>query len=250
MRKLKKSAALIFMLFIFVFGGYSVSAAEESHIYDFDNSLSDEEEKILASEINSAEDKYGLNIAIVITSDLNGKSSQSYADDFYDDKFGINTNGILFLMDNYSQWDHISTSGSAVSMYSEKYIDKMFSAVTPDIKRGDYLGASEKFLDMLDKKNAAINGFFRMLPFGAAAGCLISLVACLIIAHGYKHRNKISPRNYVSENETHFTVKQDRYVRQYTTKVKIESDSSSSGSGGSTHTSSSGGTHGGHSHHR
>ena len=247
MRTVKKSAILILMLFMFVFGTCSVSASEESRVFDYDNSLSDEEEKMLDESIREAEQKYGLNIAIVITDDLGTKSSMVYADDFYDDMFGINTDGILFLMDNDTQWDHISTSGRAISMYSESYIDRMFSAVTPALKRGSYFEASEKFLDMLDTGKGFRTAFFHYLPYGLIAGAIISLIVCAVVVHSYKTKRKVSPRSYITENETHFTVKQDRYVRQYTTKVKIESDSSS---GGGTHTSSSGGTHGGHSHQR
>ncbi|MDO5148341.1 MAG: TPM domain-containing protein [Oscillospiraceae bacterium] len=247
MRIMKKTAVLVMMMLMLVFGACAVSASGGSHVFDYDNSLSDEEEKLLDESIKQAEQKYGLNIAIVITDDLGTKSSMEYADDFYDDMFGINTDGILFLMDNDTQWDHISTSGRAISMYSESYIDRMFSAVTPALKRGSYFEASVKFLDMLDTGKGFRTAFFHYLPYGLIAGVIISLIACAVVVHSYKTKRKVSPRSYITENETHFTVKQDRYVRQYTTKVKIESDSSS---GGGTHTSSSGGTHGGHSHHR
>ena len=78
MRTVKKSAILILMLFMFVFGTCSVSASEESRVFDYDNSLSDEEEKMLDESIREAEQKYGKvtfdkldNNANVIEKDVN-----------------------------------------------------------------------------------------------------------------------------------------------------------------------------------
>lgn len=247
MRYIKKLSVVFTVLIMLVFGAGSVYAGENYHIFDLDDSLTNEEENILASRQMELEKKTGLFIAIVITDDLEGKSSQAYADDFYDEYFGINTDGILLLLDNYSQWDHISTSGSAINRYSEQYIDKIFKAMDSPLDKGNYYGAADRFLNMLDRKTAFWYEFIGAFLPGLLAGAVISLIVCLIIRHRYKSLQKISPREYITENETHFTVKQDRYVRQYTTKVKIES---SSGSGSHTHTSSSGGTHGGHSHHR
>lgn len=247
MRYIKKISVVFTLLIMLVFGTVSVHAGENYHIFDLDDSLTNEEENILASRQIELEQKTGLFIAVVITDNLEGKSSQAYADDFYDEYFGINTNGILLLLDNQSQWDHISTSGSAINLYSEAYIDKIFKAMDSSLHRGDCYGAAGCFLSMLDKNAMFWYEFRGMFVTGLAAGAVIALIVCLVIAHRYKSLEKVSPRNYIAENETHFTVKQDRYVRQYTSKVKIES---SSGGGGSTHISSGGGTHGGHSHHR
>lgn len=249
MRYIKRLSAVLTVVIMLVFGSASVYAGENYHVYDLDESLTTEEENLLAAKQMELEENLGLNIAIVITDNLEGKSSEEYADDFYDQFFGINTDGILLLLDNYSSWDHISTSGKAIGMYSDAYIDKIFSAMNSSLKRGDYYKAADKFLDLLEVRNIFWSDFKVFFITGLGAGALIALVTCLIIAHGYKTNKKMSPRNYISENESRFTVKNDRYLRQYTTKVKIESSSSSRGGSG-THTSSHGGTHGGHSHHR
>ncbi len=51
-------------------------------------------------------------------------------------------------------------------------------------------------------------------------------------------------RLHIDKSQTNFTESSDVFIRQYTSKVRISSDSSSSG-GGSSHTSSGGGSHGG-----
>lgn len=248
MRKFMKRLFLVLTAaFVILLSTVTVHAQENFHVFDLDDSMTMEQEEQLAAKITKAEKKLSLFIAVVVTDDLKGKSSRDYADDFYDEYFGINTDGILLLLDNQSQWDHISTSGRAISSYSDSYIDKIFGAMDKSLDRGDYYGAADRFLSMLDKKTAFWYAFKEKFLIGLLAGAVISLVTCLIIAHRYRVLQKISPRNYITENETRFTVKQDRYVRQYTSKVKTES---SSGGGSSTHISSGGGTHGGHSHHR
>lgn len=261
MRCIKKTAAVFAALFMMLFMMISVSsvyAADQiSYVFDLDDSFSEEEEEKLSRKIDAYSGKFGMNIAIVITDDLEGKYSEEYADDFYDRLFGIDTDGILLLLDNYSQWDHISTSGSAIRKYNDAYIDEIFRYITPSLEKHDYYSAADKFLEVLDTDVLKAEKVKRKMLKSALAGIIIGLVislsVCGIIKHRYRSHQKVSARNYTAKNDVRFTIKNDRFLRQYTTKTKIDTSSSSSGggrSGSSTHHSSSGGTHGGGSHHR
>ena len=257
MINLKKISAVLSVVILLVFSVVPVNAenvlsdvSEGKYIFDLDNSLAAEDEKYLSGELDRISKMTRLNIAVVITDDLGGKSSQSYADDFYDELFGINTDGILLLLDNQTQWDHISTSGKAIELFSDSYIDVMFEKITPYLKADDYCGAINRFFSLCDISKQRTSRTVKITLVGAVIALVVSGITCGAIAHGYKSHPKYSPRNYVADNETKFRVSNDTFRCQYTNKVKIETSSGTRNGGSSTHTSRSGGTHGGGSHHR
>ncbi|MBE6853842.1 MAG: hypothetical protein E7505_10305 [Ruminococcus sp.] len=257
MMRMKKIAAVFAAVMIMIISAVPVCAADfnKGYIFDLDDSITASQEEVLGKKLEELSKKSGMNVAVLISDNREGKSSMVYADDFYDSRFGINTDGILLYIDNFDKTDHISTSGKGIQCYSETYIDYMFDTITPCLNAGDYNGAVEDFLEVVDpsyvKRYNFTHSTLKYAGIGLLAGIVISVIACLIIAYSYKSHKKYNNRNYVVSRDTHFTVKEDRYLRQYTTKVKIENSSGGSrGGGGGTHISSSGGVHGGHSRRR
>jgi len=67
------------------------------------------------------------------------------------------------------------------------------------------------------------SGFmFRSTGIGAIAGILLSLAGCFVLYRKYSTVVNHEPEKYPGAGETVFTARHDRYVRQYTTKVKAE----------------------------
>ncbi|MDO5559210.1 MAG: TPM domain-containing protein [Oscillospiraceae bacterium] len=252
MKNLKKVIVLFITVLFFAFPVQSVSAASYGFkLDDQDGSLSENESARIENKMKSFSDKLGINIAIVITSDKGFKSSMEYADDQYDSIFGINTQGILLLIDNDTQYDWISTSGDAPKFTIKRYqpyIDPILDDISPMLKNGHYYTACDTFLD--DVQKYAYHKVFSSLGIGAVISLIISAIAYGVISHGYKNNKKYSARNYTSSNDSKFTEKTDVFVREYTQKVKIESNSGGSGSHSGSHHSSSGGHHGGGGRHR
>lgn len=176
-------------------------------------------------------------------------------------------------------YDYISTSGKAVLFY-ESYIDSIFSAINPELPPSgldDYSSYSEdiasaisQFLTQLDyygKNNSrtyyhdeSSDKYFYykndklvisdsmpfkkrliVLPFAIPAGLIAFIIFYFSNKNKYKFKASANPAVYVSNDETEFLQREDRFIRTYTTKTKIESSSGSSGSGHS-------GGGGGHSH--
>ncbi len=86
-----------------------------------------------------------------------------------------------------------------------------------------------------------------------AGGFIVGLIAALITffavkAH-YKFKSALAPTTYINRKNLTFHNQYDRFVRQYTSRVKIESSSGGGGGGGGGGGSSSGG-HGGGGRHR
>lgn len=237
-------AVLMFMIFSCCFC-FSVSAADNNtRLFDYDNSISDSEESRLNELIQTASQKEQINIAVVFTSATQGKSSMDYADDFYDDLFGINTDGILLLVDHCNSNVWISTSGSALITYDVDRMPEMFSKL---LHKGKNVEAVEKFIEYTDPdlltKEIKIKDTKKSALIGFGISLIVAVIVFLVIRSSYAANPPVSARNYVSGNGVNLSVKQDRFLRTTTTKSVIESDSGRGG--GSTHISSSGGTHGG-----
>lgn len=122
--------ASVFMpLYAFADTTYQIS------LDDLDNCLTSYEEEQLEEVMQKTADKIKCNIGIVITGDLNGKISQSFADNYSDNLFGYNSDSIVLLLLNrhdnpeygntnyYKDW--ISTSGRARTLY-DNHIDTIF----------------------------------------------------------------------------------------------------------------------------
>ncbi len=181
-------------------------------------------------------------------------------------------------------YDYISTSGKAVLMYEEnvqsihdacqslmppssvddysKYTDDVANAVGQFLTQLDYYydeSPSGYYHDSSSDKYFYYKGnelqityspplSVRMKPLIAAlpAGIIVAVIFYFVTKSRYKFKTSANPAVYVSHEETQFTRKEDRFIRTYTTKTKIEHNSSGGGGGGGH--SSSGGHGGGGSH--
>lgn len=87
----------------------------------------------------------------------------------------------------------------------------------------------------------------RPLVFAVPIGIIAAVIYYFVMKSTYKFKPSANPSVYVSSEETRFKRREDRFIRTYTTKTKIESSSSGGGGGGG----HSGGGHGsGGGHHR
>ncbi len=183
-------------------------------------------------------------------------------------------------------YDYISTSGKAVLMY-EKHIQSIHDAcqkLLPPSGLSDYseysndvANAVSQFLTQLDyyyKEKSS--GYYydkssdkyfyyqgdnlvisyspplsvRMRPliFALPVGIISAIIFYFATKSRYKFKASANPAVYVSHEETRFINKDDRFIRTYTTKEKIETNSGGSHSGGGGGHSHSGGHGGGGSH--
>lgn len=224
---------------LFVFSGVSEVKAYDAacKLYDAADVFTADEEKSINKKIGRYADDLDINIAVVVADDKD-KGSREYADLYYEKLFGINTDGILLFIDVSKDRLHwISTSGSQIKVY-KSYIDPMFDDMTSSLRVNDYSDTVDIFLN--DLKSYPKKTIFKSLLIGALAGALVSVITAVSVTLKYKRNEKYSPRNYEAKDKTNFTEKNDNFLREYTTKTRIESSS-----GNGTHRSSGGGTHGG-----
>lgn len=219
----------------------------------------------LEQRIMKMRDELKIDIVIVTTYNAEGKSSQDYADDFYDyNDFGYDKprgDGVLFLIDMDNREAYISTCGKAIYYFTDARIDLALDEIVAKLQKTDYEGACDVFLDMTEEfmthsadeqlsygyrlKQHLKEHWFMLMVMSAVA----SVVIVLIMVHNDQNK-KVSAGIYLmKQNGFRLTGRQDQFINETTTSRKIPRNEGSSGGGGgggsSTHTSSSGTSHGG-----
>lgn len=132
--------------------GLTHVSAESPHVVDHAGLFSSEEIFLLENEARTLSDTYGMDVVIVTTWSMDGKSAQSFADDFYDDNgygIGSDDSGILFLLAMESREWYVSTCGQAIYAFTDYGIDQLVDKIIYDLSSGNYYYAFDTYLSML-----------------------------------------------------------------------------------------------------
>lgn len=213
------------------------------------------------------------------------ESAEIFAGNEYERIFGEDTDGALYYMDLAEgpyAYDYISTHGKGILMY-DKNIDSMFDVIynyLPSTGEPIYsvsiYTAVEKICEQFKKYGEDDPGFFnysydeytgkyiyfrsgatvvssskpisamgKPLLISLCVGLAAALLFYFISKSHYKFKKSCSPNVYVSHEDTRFTRREDVFIRQYTTKTKIESSSGGGGRSGGGGGRSGGGSRGG-----
>lgn len=228
------------------------------YVVDQAEILSDTEEKILTNKIEALRDSYQIDIVIVTAKGVDPDYRMAYADDFYDYNgygYGDNNSGVLLLtniMDDGSyernnSW--ISTTGSCIAYFSDDDIQEIGADITPYLLSGDYYEAYDLYIDdcakaidyditgnSIEKVGYIIGGILVVGLIGAWLH-MSKLKRQLISVNDARDAN-----DYLVENSMHIDSSYDLYLYSAVTKTAKPKESSS---GSSTHSGSSGTSHGG-----
>lgn len=235
-------------------------------LYDPESLLVSQTESLM-SLLSSASEEVGYNVCAAVVSDVGSDKSdrgvELFADDLYDRFCGKYTDGILLLINNDTNYDYLTTSGSCIELYTSRRIDGLFDVITPIISRGDYSGAITSFCTQV--KNAekteetyteryyeddysddvipfeAIEAIFPVLVFSV----IIFIVIVQCVKNAYTLRPNKGAKDYIWRSSLKFSEKSDTFLHAYTTTTHVSS-SKSHRSGGH----HSGHSHGGGGHHR
>ena len=115
--------------------------------------LTDSEEKELNQQLDTVSEEQECDVIIVTVDSLNGKTVEEYADDYYDDNgygYGENDSGILFLVAMDDREWNISTSGDAITAFTDAGLAYMEDQFVPDLSDGAYLDAFSKYTSLCD----------------------------------------------------------------------------------------------------
>jgi len=252
---MKKMIKLFLPIFILVMllipTSMSVFASDNERVFDMANLFSAEEKASLEAKIQENKSTYNQDFVIVTTNDADGKSSQNYADDYFDyNGFGVGSakSGFLFLIDLDNGQIYISTSGNAKRHLNDERLDNALDELFSEAKSKQYYASADLFLDKMaqniekDKNKLTIPEFLIALAISLAVGGIFIGVVC------YKYGVVATKCAYPLKENSKLNLKrsEDNFINKTVTHVTISNSSNGSGGGGtSTHTSSSGRSHGG-----
>ena len=149
----KKWLVLPVLLLLFL----TLCAFDESkqRIDDDAAALTEEEEEELEASFLEMSQTLKLDLVMVTINDAGGKTSQEYADDFYDEgEFGYegaHGSGALFLIDLDNRRIWLSTAGEAIMQVTDEEVELVLDNVYNDVVDGYYYDAGRHFLSAMEK---------------------------------------------------------------------------------------------------
>lgn len=265
---MKKIITLFLLLLMILSAGSLASRADR--VADQAMLLTEREEDILREKISRIADIYQFDAVIVTALSLEGKSAQEYADDYFDYNgygYGSGHDGIL-LMVSIGQRDWaISTCGRGQEVFTQYGLERLSEHILPYLREDDFFKGFERFLelteDYLDEAEKGIpydvnNKPAQQAPAGPDDGAnimtyiiactAIGLIAALITTGSMKRKLKsVRPQHNAHQYAKNFelTSSKDMFLYRTVTKTARPTQNSSKGGGSSSHTGSSGRSHGG-----
>ena len=194
--------------------------------------------------------KHQQDLVIVTTADAGGKSAMAYADDYYDyNGFGIGPNydGLLLLIDMDNREFFITTTGSAIKLFNDVKIDNMLDNIYAFVAKGDYAGGADTFLRDVDRHlvKKTQPHYWSWEFFGVGLFAVLMILGGMVMNHKKGLMAVPSTRRYINDDLCDLTRCDDVFLHSSTRRIAINNDSDSGRGGSSTHTSSSGRSHGG-----
>ena len=227
-----------------------VSASEFYPLYDEADLLTDREESELIAKLENICSQKQMEVVVAAFETIGEYSPMEYADDFYDYNgygYGENDDGLMIVF-NTGKEDGtrnitLTTHGTAIDYITDLERDVMFEMMIPKLTDGEYAAAFETFISEADSSiDPSVPVFF--IPLSVVIGFALAFLIVKIQASKLKTvRQQVNAADYVGNVQ--LTYQSDNFIYRNVSKVKRASESSESSGGSSTHTSSSGRTHGG-----
>lgn len=236
------------------------SDTADSHplrLVDSADLLTDSQEESLRKKLDEISERQDFDVVIVTVAGTGGKTTEDYANDFYDyNGYGMGTNrdGVLLLVSKQADLDgnhrRISTRGYGITAFTNKGIDWIISNIKPKLESNENNEAFNDFADYADDFVTKAKDGHPFVPFNAGKKILISLAIGLVLAvivivvmisQLKSVHQKANASDYTKKGSMNVTQSRDMFIyRHVDRRKKPENDS-----GSNTHTSSSGATHGG-----
>ena len=218
-------------------------------VVDLADLLTDAEENEFNEKFITFTEEYEIEIAFLTVTSLDGKTAQQFADDFYDANgygYGENDDGFLLLYlpgEDGQRELYLTTHGDAIYKMSDDMINTMLLEMKDDIISGNYTAALDKYIAKATEYVKPGVHFIWLFVF-MLVGCVVALLVLNGIAAANKSVHKaFDAKVYVRSGSLVLTGRNDTFKGSYVNK-DAKADDSDSGKT-STHTSSSGRTHGG-----
>lgn len=270
MKKIQKKLTMLLIVLVlttlFCIPVAAAEGAEEGftgeypRLMDVADLLSDAEEENLLTALDEVSRRQELEVAIATTETLDGSDIVSYADDLYDYcgfGYGPDKDGILLLISmEDSDW-YMSTCGYGITAFTDAGIQYIGSQMKDDLSDGNFAAAFQTYIQSCDefitqartdrpydnsnlpkKPMSAI-----WIPISLIAGIAIAVISVQGMKASLKTvRFQPEAKNYIRDGSMKITKSRDLFLYRTVNRTEKPKDNDL---GSSTHTSSSGTTHGG-----
>ena len=228
-------------------------AAAPDLVVDDANLLYDVEELSLRSKLVEITERLRCAVAVVTVNGLGGKSAREFADDYYDYNgygYGAGDDGVLLLVSMSEREWYITTYGACIDAISDYDRERLSDKFLGYLSSGAYAeafnifadGCDELISDALDTTHYPLS--LSWIAISLVAGFIIALISVGVMKSKLTTvRLGTEANNYVREGSMNLKIANDIFL--YRTLSKTAKPKEKSFSGSSTHTSSSGRTHGG-----
>ena len=229
--------------------------ATAARLTDEADLLTSSEAAALEAKLDEISTRQGVDIVIVTVESTEGEEPRDFADDWFDyNDYGLD--GILLLVSmEDSDW-YVSTSGYGITAITDAGLEYISDRFVPHLSDGEYMEAFETFADLCDsfitqaKTGDPYDSHnLPKEPFNVVLNLLICLGIGLVVAlivtgkmcsDLVTVRQQVKADNYVIPGSLQLTNSRDLFLYSQVTKTERPKSG-----GSSTHTSSSGRTHGG-----
>lgn len=258
------TAALLTVLFcipVFAAEGTGEGFADAYYrLMDMADLLTDAEERVLLNTLDRVSVRQKLDVVIITVDSLEGNDVVSFADDLYDYcqfGYGANRDGVLLLISMEDRDWYISTCGYGITAFTDAGIQYIGGQMKSDLSAGNYAAAFRTYIEKCDE---FITQARTGKPFDKSSlpkspmsaiwipiSLLSGIVLAVITVSGMKAQLKTvrfqpEAKHYIKDGSLNITGSRDLFLYRTVDRTEKPRDTDS---GSSTHTSSSGETHGG-----
>ncbi|MDD2981050.1 MAG: TPM domain-containing protein [Hespellia sp.] len=239
----------------------NAASGDFRQVVDEADLLTDEEERQLDDEISQIVTARSFDIVILTVPGLEGKSTESYADDYYDENgygMGEDKDGVLFLVSMEDHDYYTSTCGYGLDAFTDYGIEEIGDHVASYLSDEEYFDGFEKFVSMteeyldaaeagtpydVDNKYEDPKNYFLRELIALVVSLGIGFVCVMVMKSQMNTaRPQTQAASYEKDGSYELTRQRDTFMYMNVTREK-KAEKSSGGS--SSHTSSGGATHGG-----
>lgn len=257
---MKKILFVIVLSFVLLTASNGLAFAEEfanPALIDEVGLLTPDQAAFINENLEAIRAEFGLDVAVYIEEKMSGYSAMGTADDIYDyGGYGAGSgyDGILLYISMDPREYHFTTHGYGMEAFTDNGLSYLESIIQPFLAEDNYYDALYSFCEGCDMllEMASTGEPFDKVPFSLDAALFYVFVALIVppIIAFCKMRGKLkkmktavsqsTAANYMKQGSMTLSASRDIYLYSNVTKVRrVQNNSSSS------HTSSSGRTHGG-----
>jgi len=237
------------------------ASAWSAGINDMAGLYSDAELAHLEARQEEVAELTGWNIAVVTTDvgfGLDGVNACDFAEDYCFNTFGDDPDSVVYLIDLDYRW--ISMDGDLLNYFNSSRFDTMMDTCEEcymdykDVENLEFfyhyleyyynegtveydptIGAlGDNFEDTIEYYDDDLTIDLSMIFGGFIAGLIGAAISVGVVLARYKSHHAPSANSYLNRSSVNMYNNQDYFVREYTTRTRIESSSSGGGrSGGS-----------------